>query len=77
MSKIWNWLKRMNLTELSIVTIVLSVIYLLAWFFNGYLNMHFSCPDLITFYSVIIVKNLGSHTVDSIFNSNKGEPPTK
>jgi hypothetical protein len=77
MSKIWNFIKKYNLTELSIVTIVLSLIYLLAWFVNGYMGMHFSLPDLITFYSVIVVKNLGSHTVDSVFNSQKGEMPKR
>ena len=77
MSKILNWMKQHNLTELSVATILLSIIYLAAWFCNGYLGMHFSCSDLITFYSIIILKNLGSHTVDSVFNSQKGEFPGK
>ena len=76
MNKIKNWLKEHNLTELSVATILLSIIYLVAWFFNGFAGMHFSCSDLITFYSVIILKNLGSHTINSVFNSNRGEMPT-
>jgi hypothetical protein len=77
LKNIWDWVKSKHLTELSIATILLSIIYLVAWFLNGYLGMHFSCSDLITFYSVIVLKNLGSHTVDSVFNSQKGEPPQK
>lgn len=75
LKSIWDWIKSKNLTELSIATILLSIIYLAGWFVNGYLGMHFSCSDLITFYSVIIIKNLGSHTVDSVFNSEKGQMP--
>jgi hypothetical protein len=70
-------MKQHNLTELSIATILLSIIYLVAWFFNGYLGYHFSCSDLITFYSIIVMKNLGSHTINSVFNSNRGEMPGK
>ena len=77
MNSIKNWLKEHNLTELSVATILLSIIYLAGWFCNGYLGMHFSCSDLISFYSIIILKNLGSHTVDSVFNSQKGEMPRK
>lgn len=77
MSKILDWLKEHNLTELSVATILLSIIYLVAWFFNGYLGMHFSCSDLITFYSVIVLKNLGEHGINSVFNSQKGEMPRK
>lgn len=77
MNSIKNWLKEHNLTELSVATILLSIIYLAGWFCNGYLGYHFSCSDLITFYSIIILKNLGSHTVDSVFNSQKGEMPRK
>ena len=76
MSKIKNWLKEQNLTELSVATILLSIIYLAAWFLNGFAGYHFSCSDLITFYSVIVLKNLGSHTINSVFNSQKGEFPT-
>ena len=71
----WKWIKSMNLTELSIATILLSIVYIAGWFCNGYLGMHFSCSDLITFYSVIILKNLGAHGIDSVFNSNRGEMP--
>lgn len=77
MNKILAWLKQHNLTELSIATILLSIIYLAAWFLNGYLGYHFSCSDLITFYSVIVLKNLGSHTINSVFNSNRGEMPVR
>ena len=66
-----------QLTELSVATILLSIIYLVAWFFNGYLGMHFSCSDLITFYSVIVLKNLGEHGINSVFNSPRGELPNK
>ena len=76
MNKIKNWIKQHNLTELSVATILLSIIYLVAWFFNGYLGYHFSCSDLISFYSIIILKNLGQHGINSIFNSQRGEMPT-
>ena len=75
MSKILDWIKQHNLTELSIATILLSIIYLVAWFCNGYLGYHFNCSDLITFYSVIVLKNLGSHTINSVWNSPRGELP--
>ena len=75
MGKILDWMKQHNLTELSIATILLSIIYLVTWFCNGYLGMHFSCSDLITFYSVIVLKNLGQHGINSVFNSNRGEMP--
>ena len=77
MSKIMDWIKQHNLTELSVATILLSIIYLVAWFCNGYIGMHFSCSDLITFYSVIVLKNLGQHGINSVFNSNRGEMPGK
>ena len=77
MNSIKNLLKEHNLTELSIATILLSIIYLVSWFFNGYLGMHFSCSDLITFYSVIVLKNLGQHGINSVFNSSRGEFPGK
>ena len=77
MSKILDWMKQHNLTELSIATILLSIIYLVAWFFNGFAGYHFSCSDLITFYSVIVLKNLGVHGINSVFNSQKGEFPEK
>lgn len=77
MKKFFNWIKSKQLTELSIATILLSIIYLAGWFCNGIYQMHFSCADLITFYSVIVIKNLSSHTVDSVFNSQKGQPPQK
>ena len=77
MSHILDYIKSKHLTELSIATILLSIIYLAGWFLNGYLGMHFSCSDLITFYSVIILKNLGQHGINSVFNSQKGEMPRK
>ena len=77
MSKILDSMKQHNLTELSVATILLSIIYLIAWFLNGYFGMHFSCSDLISFYSIIILKNLGSHTINSVFNSTRGEMPGK
>ena len=77
MSHILDYIKSKHLTELSIATILLSIIYLAGWFCNGYLGMHFSCSDLITFYSVIILKNLGQHGINSVFNSQKGEFPEK
>ena len=77
MNNILDWLKQHNLTELSVATILLSIVYLAAWFCNGYLGMHFSCSDLISFYSVIVLKNLGSHGINSIFNSSRGEMPGK
>jgi hypothetical protein len=77
MSSIKNWIMKYQLTELSVATILLSIIYLAGWFCNGYLGMHFSCSDLISFYTVIVLKNLGQHGINSVFNSQKGEPPAK
>ena len=77
MNSLKNWIKQHNLTELSVATILLSIIYLAAWSLNGFAGMHFSCSDLITFYSVIVLKNLGQHGINSIFNSNRGEMPGK
>ena len=56
-------------------TIVFSVVYLAAWFLNGYLAMHFSCSDLMMLYSAVVVKELGIHGINSACNSPKGEPP--
>ena len=72
MGKVWNYMKQHNLTELSIATILLSIIYLVAWFCNGFAGYHFSCSDLITFYTVIVLKNLGEHGINSVWNSNRG-----
>lgn len=77
MSSIKNWIMKYQLTELSVATILLSIIYLAGWFCNGYLGMHFSCSDLISFYTVIVLKNLGQHGINSVFNSQKGEFPEK
>ena len=77
MNSIKNWLKEHNLTELSVATILLSIIYLAGWFCNGYLGYHFSCSDLISFYSIVILKNLGQHGINSVFNSPRGEQPGK
>ena len=70
MGKVWNYMKQHNLTELSIATILLSIIYLVAWLCNGFAGYHFSCSDLITFYTVIVLKNLGEHGINSVWNSN-------
>lgn len=58
-------------------TIVFCIVYLVAWYCNGKLGMHFSCGDLMILYTTIIAKELGMHAINSVCNSPKGEPPER
>jgi hypothetical protein len=58
-------------------TILIGMIYLAAWFADGYLGFKFSCSDLISFYTVFVIGRVAKHGIDSMCNSPKGEPPDK
>ena len=53
------------------------VVFLVAWILNGmYNNFHFDLSSLTNFYLLIVGKQTASHTIDSVFNSDRGQPPT-
>lgn len=53
------------------------VVFLVAWILNGmYNNIHFDLSSLTNFYLLIVGKQTASHTIDSVFNSDRGQPPT-
>ena len=53
------------------------VVFLVAWILNGmYNNIHFDLSSLTNFYLLIVGKQAASHTIDSVFNSGRGQPPT-
>ena len=53
------------------------VVFLAAWILNGmYNNIHFDLSSLTNFYLLIVGKQAASHTIDSVFNSDRGQPPT-
>jgi len=62
-----------NIPLLLWITLIYSVIYILAWYFNAH-GSHYNLGDMIQFYMVIVVQQLGKYTVNSVFNSPKGEP---
>ena len=53
------------------------VVFLVAWILNGmYNNIHFDLSSLTNFYLLIVGKQAANHTIDSVFNSDRGQPPT-
>lgn len=53
------------------------VVFLVAWILNGmYNNIHFDLSSLTNFYLLIVGKQTASHTIDSVFNSDRGQQPT-
>ena len=53
------------------------VVFFVAWILNGmYNNIHFDLSSLTNFYLLIVGKQTASHTIDSVFNSDRGQPPT-
>jgi hypothetical protein len=56
---------------------VLSSIYLLGWFFNGYKGTKFDLPELRQFIIWVYGVAAAYHFTDSTFNSPKGEFPSK
>ena len=51
------------------------MIYLAAWYLNGAQGMHFSCSDLMLWYSSVLVGKIGTHAINSVYNSPRGEDP--
>lgn len=51
--------------------------YLIGWTLNAiYPNLHFDLDSLRDFYFMIIGKDTVIHSVNSVFNSDKGQMPT-
>ncbi|WP_196606484.1 hypothetical protein [Pectinatus frisingensis] len=76
MKKIWEKIKPW-LIDLISCTAFFIVIYLVAWTFNGIKGTHFDLSNLSNFYLMIVGKQTAQHGIDSIFNSPKGQQPTK
>lgn len=50
-------------------------IYLIAWTANGMFGYHFDLNALQNFYMLIVGKQLGEHSINSMFNSPTGQKP--
>ena len=72
--KYWKYIQEHSMAT---CTIVFCTVYLAAWYANGKFGMHFSCSDLMILYTTIIVKDLGTHAINSVCNSPRGEMPEK
>lgn len=54
------------------------VIYLIGWCLNGlYTSLHFDLTALRDFYLMVAGKDVATHSVNSIFNSDRGKDPGK
>lgn len=52
-------------------------VYLIGWILNGAYAMHFDLNALQNFYITVIGKQAVDHSINSIFNSPRGEAPVK
>jgi len=59
----------------NLITIFFIVIWLVAWLSNALYHTMFDLGQLMQLYLSVIVPRLGFHTINSIYNSPKGEPP--
>lgn len=55
--------------------IIIVVVYLAAWVANGAFHMSFDLGALVTFYLAVAGKDVAGYTVNSLFNSKRGEAP--
>jgi hypothetical protein len=74
-TKIGEYLKIPILSVLN-CTAFFVVVYLTGWVLNAiYPNIHFDLTSLRDFYLMVIGKQTLEHSVNSVFNSNKGAMP--
>ena len=72
------WLKAKPwLANLAGCTAFFVLIFLVAWIVNGVYQTRFDLASLQNFYLLIIGKQATQHSIDSIFNSARGELPAK
>lgn len=76
MNRIWETLKPWAINLIS-YTAFFIVIFLAAWFSNGYYGTHFDLTALMSFYGVLVAKNVGIHITDSVYNSPRDQSPKK
>jgi len=53
------------------------IIFLAAWYFNGIGKTHFDLGQLQTFYLAVAGVSVTGHTVNSVFNSPRGQAPER
>ena len=57
--------------------VLLGLIYMGAWILNGVGNYNFSLDPLIILYVAVAGRDVAGYTVNSLFNSKRGEAPGK
>lgn len=51
--------------------------FLIGWIANGLFNTNFDIPMLMAFYSCLAGKDVIGYAINSIYNSSRGQMPTK
>lgn len=73
-TKVGNYLK-IPLLKILNCTAFFIIVYLIGWVLNGVYNtLHFDLTALRDFYLMVIGKDVATHSVNSIFNSDRGQP---
>lgn len=60
---------------IDIILIIIPILWLIGWFINAFYHTQFSLVELQNFYLSVIIPRIGHYSVQSIFNSAKGEEP--
>ena len=67
---------RFELTALDKINIAFVIMFIGAWVANGVHNTKFNLNELTCFYGIMAGAKVTGHTVNSVFNSPRNEPPT-
>ncbi|MGL5271292.1 MAG: hypothetical protein ACRC7I_12370 [Selenomonadaceae bacterium] len=76
MNNIWGKVKPWLINLIS-CTAFFVLIFLVAWVINGIYQTRFDLASLQNFYLMVVAKQQVQHGIDSVFNSARGEQPTK
>ena len=65
------------ITDRSYTAIIVGLVFLYGWYQNGINGSHFDLNSILAAYGVVFGRDVLNHTVNSIFNSDRGNFPTR
>lgn len=56
--------------------LVMTVLFAVGWFLNGICGTSIDLQYLLMFYGTVVTGEIGTHAINSKYNSEKGEMPS-